>query len=299
MHDAAGRTTSFAARPPHRVLGIVLAGYVLSFFHRTAPAAIAGELSERSTSTQRCSARSPRPISTSTRCCRSRSACWPTRLGPRRLLAGGSLVAGIGSLAFALAPELGGRRSRTARSSASACLSRSSRSSRSARSGSRPRRFATLNGITMFAGNLGAVVAGAPLAWVVTQASWRTVFVALAALSFALAAAHLVARARPPRDARLRARRRVAGRLARSSTGARARLGARQPRHLARVLRQRRRRRQLPRFRGPLGGALARARVRHAARRRRAAHEPAAAGRRVRRGRDRRRCPTGWATAAA
>jgi len=35
----------------------------------------------------------------------------------------------------------------------------------------------------MFVGNLGAVAAGAPLAWVVTQTSWRGVFVALAALS--------------------------------------------------------------------------------------------------------------------
>ena len=51
-----------------------------------------------------------------------------------------------------------------------------------------PERFATLNGVTMFAGNLGAVIAGAPLAWVVTQTSWRVVFVALAALSAALAA---------------------------------------------------------------------------------------------------------------
>jgi len=39
----------------------------------------------------------------------------------------------------------------------------------------------------MFVGNLGAVAAGAPLAWVVTQTSWRGVFVALAALSALLA----------------------------------------------------------------------------------------------------------------
>jgi len=48
------------------------------------------------------------------------------------------------------------------------------------------RRFATLTGVTMFAGNLGAVIAGAPLAWVVAQTSWRSVFVGLAALSIAL-----------------------------------------------------------------------------------------------------------------
>jgi predicted MFS family arabinose efflux permease len=48
-------------------------------------------------------------------------------------------------------------------------------------------RFATVVGITMFAGNLGAVVAGAPLAWLVARGSWRTVFVALGALSLLLA----------------------------------------------------------------------------------------------------------------
>jgi sugar phosphate permease len=59
-------------------------------------------------------------------------------------------------------------------------------------------RFATLNGATMFAGNMGAVLAGAPLAWAVTQASWRGVFVALAALSVGLGiASWFVVRDRP------------------------------------------------------------------------------------------------------
>jgi sugar phosphate permease len=59
-------------------------------------------------------------------------------------------------------------------------------------------RFATLNGVTMFVGNLGAVVAGAPLAWIVTWASWRTVFAGLAALSLALGAlSWLLVRDRP------------------------------------------------------------------------------------------------------
>jgi sugar phosphate permease len=59
-------------------------------------------------------------------------------------------------------------------------------------------RFATLNGATMFAGNMGAVLAGAPLAWAVTRSSWRGVFVALAALSVALGiASWFVVRDRP------------------------------------------------------------------------------------------------------
>jgi sugar phosphate permease len=52
--------------------------------------------------------------------------------------------------------------------------------------------------VTMFAGNLGAVIAGAPLAWLVTQTSWRAVFVALALLSAALGiATWLMVRDRP------------------------------------------------------------------------------------------------------
>jgi len=43
--------------------------------------------------------------------------------------------------------------------------------------------------VTMFAGNAGAVIAGAPLAWVVTQTSWRGVFIGLALLSLALCVA--------------------------------------------------------------------------------------------------------------
>ena len=34
-------------------------------------------------------------------------------------------------------------------------------------------------GITLLAGNLGAAAAGAPLAWLVTVTSWRSVFVGL------------------------------------------------------------------------------------------------------------------------
>ena len=50
-----------------------------------------------------------------------------------------------------------------------------------------PQRFATFNGITLLAGNLGAAAAGAPLAWLVTVASWRSVFVGLGLASLALA----------------------------------------------------------------------------------------------------------------
>jgi sugar phosphate permease len=45
------------------------------------------------------------------------------------------------------------------------------------------RQFATLSGLTLLLGNVGAVLSAAPLAWLVRLISWRTVFVAAGALS--------------------------------------------------------------------------------------------------------------------
>ena len=83
-------------------------------------------------------------------------------------------------------------------------------------------RFATLSGVTMLAGNLGAVIAGAPLAWIVTQTSWRAVFVALAVLSAGTRRRDVAVGPRPSRGPRLRAGEPVPPlRAARASTGAR------------------------------------------------------------------------------
>ena len=132
-------------RPPHEgaflaarrvVFGIVLASFVLSFFHRTAPAAIAGELT--------------RAFSINAAVLGTLAATYfyvytllqipvgvlADTLGPRRILSIGSLIAAAGSL-----PSRSRRRGRSrpsgARSSASASPSRSSRSSRSAPCGFR------------------------------------------------------------------------------------------------------------------------------------------------------------------
>ena len=174
-------------RARHVVFGIVLASYVLSFFHRTAPAAIAGELT--------------RVFAINAATLGTLAATYfyvytllqipvgvlADTLGPRRILTGGSLVAGVGSIAFALAPSwevAAVGRTLVGIGTAVAFIGILKISA----VWFPANRFATLNGITMFAGNTGAVVAGAPLAWVVTQTSWRNVFLGLAVLSLALAA---------------------------------------------------------------------------------------------------------------
>lgn len=170
------------------VFGIVLLSFVLSFFHRTAPAAISGELA--------------RTFAINAATLGTLAATYfyvytvlqipvgvlADTIGPRKLLAGGSLVAGIGSLAFALAPSwevaaLG--RTLVGIGVATAFIAILKVSA----VWFPPQRFATLNGVTMFAGNAGAVIAGGPLAWVVAQTSWRNVFIGLGVLSLLLAVA--------------------------------------------------------------------------------------------------------------
>ena len=168
------------------VFTLALASFVLSFFHRTAPAAIAGELT--------------RAFDIGSAILGTLAATYfyvytvlqvpvgvlADTLGPRRILTAGSAIAAAGSLLFALAPTweiaaLGRALVGVGVSVAFIAILKLSAV------WFPPQRFATLAGVTMFAGNLGAVVAGAPLAWIVTLTSWRTVFVALAILSGVLA----------------------------------------------------------------------------------------------------------------
>ncbi len=188
MHPAPAPHDPRFVRARRVIFGIALASFLLSFFHRTAPAAIAGELA--------------RAFAINSALLGTLAATYfyvymvlqvpvgvlADTLGPRRILAAGSLVAGLGSIAFALAPSweiaaVGRTFVGVGVSVAFIAILKVSAIWFPAN------RFATLNGVTMFAGNLGAVIAGAPLAWLVTQTSWRVVFLGLAALSIALGVA--------------------------------------------------------------------------------------------------------------
>ncbi len=167
------------------VFGIVLASFVLSFFHRTAPAAIAGELTRAFAINGAVLGAVAATYFYVYTLLQIPVGVLADTLGPRRILAAGSVIAGMGSLLFALAPtwEVAAAGRTLVGVGVSVAFIAILKISAVWFPAS---RFATLNGVTMFAGNLGAVVAGAPLAWIVTWASWRTVFVALALLSTAL-----------------------------------------------------------------------------------------------------------------
>ncbi|MEW6724006.1 MAG: MFS transporter [Bacillota bacterium] len=62
----------------------------------------------------------------------------------------------------------------------------------------RPREFATISGLTSVVGNIGGILATTPLALLVTFVGWRPTFLAIAAVSVAVAVAiYLVVRNRP------------------------------------------------------------------------------------------------------
>ena len=170
------------------VFGIVLASFVLSFFHRTAPAAIASELTQAFSINAAVLGTLAATYFYVYTILQIPVGVLADTLGPRKLLAAGSMVAGLGSLVFALAP--GWEIAAAGRTVVGIGVSVAFIAILKVSAAWFPaKRFATLTGATMLAGNLGAVIAGAPLAWIVTQASWRTVFVVLAATSMALGVA--------------------------------------------------------------------------------------------------------------
>jgi len=185
--DSANSTSRFL-RSARFVFALALASFVLSFVHRTAPAAIAGELTQA--------------FSISATVLGTLAATYfyvytllqipvgvlADTLGPRRILTAGSTIAAAGSLLFALAPawEIAAAGRTLVGIGVSVAFIAVLKISAV---WFPPERFATLAGVTMFAGNLGAVAAGAPLAWAVSLTSWRVVFTVLAAASALLALA--------------------------------------------------------------------------------------------------------------
>ncbi len=185
MSPAADLPNPRFVRARRVVFGIVLASFVLSFFHRTAPAAIATELTQAFGINSVVLGTLAATYFYVYTVLQIPVGVLADTLGPRRILAAGSIVAGLGSIAFALAPtwEIAAAGRTLVGIGVSVAFIAILKVSAVWFPAD---RFATLNGVTMFAGNLGAVIAGAPLAWMVTQTSWRVVFLGLAALSIAL-----------------------------------------------------------------------------------------------------------------
>jgi predicted MFS family arabinose efflux permease len=170
------------------VLLLAIGAYLLSFFHRVAPAAIARDLAaafETSAASLGVLAATYFYVYT---VMQIPTGVLADTLGPRKILTLGGLVAGAGSLLFGLAPTfdiavvgrtlvgLGVSVAFIAMLKLVAVWYEEN-------------RFATLTGTAMFIGNIGSVAAGAPLAWAAQAAGWRSVFVVVGILSLAIGAA--------------------------------------------------------------------------------------------------------------
>lgn len=169
-------------------MAIVIAAYVLSFFHRFAPAGIAHDLAAA--------------FQTSAASLGVLAATYfyvytvmqvPTgilvdTLGPRRILLLGGLTAGAGSALFGMAPDLDvALAGRTLVGLGVSVVFIAMLKLIAVWFDER--RFATLVGLSMLLGNLGSILAGTPLAAVAQVASWRVVFFGAAVLSVVLGVA--------------------------------------------------------------------------------------------------------------
>ena len=167
------------------VMLLALGSYLMSMFHRVAPAAIAQDLAsafEVGAASLGALAATYFYVYT---VMQIPTGVLADTLGPRRILTLGGIVAGAGSLLFGLAPGfevavagralvgLGVSVAFIAMLKLIAVWYDES-------------RFATLVGTMMFLGNVGTMSAGTPLAWAAQSAGWRSVFVTIGSLSLAI-----------------------------------------------------------------------------------------------------------------
>ena len=169
------------------MLVAVVAAYVLSFFQRFAPAGIAQDLAAAfETSAASLGALAATYFYVYT-VMQVPTGVLVDTLGPRRILLLGGLVAGGGSWLFGMADSLNGAlvgRTLVGLGVSVVFIAML----KIIAVWFEERRFATVVGLSMLVGNLGSVLAGAPLAWLAQAAGWRGVFVGVGALSLVLGA---------------------------------------------------------------------------------------------------------------
>jgi predicted MFS family arabinose efflux permease len=179
------------------MLVVVVAAYVLSFFQRFAPAGIAQDLAAAfQTSAASLGALAATYFYVYT-VMQVPTGILVDTLGPRRILFFGGLVAGGGSLLFGMAESLNAAlvgRTLVGLGVSVVFIAML----KIIAVWFEERRFATVVGMSMLVGNLGSVLAGAPLSWLAQATGWRGVFVGVGVVSLVLGAmCWLLVRDRP------------------------------------------------------------------------------------------------------
>ncbi len=182
------------------VYGILAVSYMLVFFHRIAPGVMAGELMQAFATTGAELGSLAAMYFYVYTVMQIPAGVLADTLGTRLAAGMGALVAGIGSILFGLAADLGtasvGRflvglgvsvvfvglmRANTVWWSES--------------------RYGFISGLTVVLGNVGAMLAAGPLALLLAMASWRTVFIAIGVFSLVIAALTFLFVRNRPEDA--------------------------------------------------------------------------------------------------
>ncbi|NMG46595.1 MFS transporter [Azoarcus communis] len=167
-------------------MAIVIAAYILSFFHRFAPAGIAQDLALAfQTSAASLGALAATYFYVYT-LMQVPTGILVDTLGARRILVIGSLIAAAGSGLFGMADGL--QAALVGRTLIGLGVSVVFIAMlKLIAVWFDERRFATLVGLAMLLGNLGSMLAGAPLAALAEHVSWRGIYFALAAISVLIA----------------------------------------------------------------------------------------------------------------
>lgn len=195
------------------VYAVLVASYMLVFFHRIAPGVVAGDLMQA--------------FQTSGAALGSLAATYyyvytvmqipagvlADTLGPRVSVGMGALVAGGGSILFGLAPDFG-----------SASLGRFLVGlgvsvvfvglMRSNTVWFSERRYGMISGLTILLGNVGAILAAGPLAALLFLYSWRDVFVGAGLFSLVIALLTFIYVRNRPEDAGFPSLREIEGKAA-------------------------------------------------------------------------------------
>jgi predicted MFS family arabinose efflux permease len=169
-------------------LAVILGAYVLSFFHRFAPAAIAQDLVATFSITAAAMGALASTYFYVYTIMQVPTGVLVDTIGPRRILFAGGLAAAAGSLTFALAPTFAlafAGRTLIGLGVSVVFIAMLKILAVWFEEG----RFATLVGLCLLLGNLGSVLAGAPLSLLAQSVGWRGVFAGVGVLSLLLALA--------------------------------------------------------------------------------------------------------------
>lgn len=168
------------------VYGILVVSYMLVFFHRMAPGAVAAELMQTFQTTGAALGSLAATYYYVYTAMQLPSGVLADTLGPRISVTIGALVAGAGSIIFGLAPDftvatLGRFLVGLGVSVVFVGLMRNNAVWFS------ERNYGRISGVTLLLGNLGAILAASPLAVLLGFMTWRQVFVAIGVASLGMA----------------------------------------------------------------------------------------------------------------